>query len=548
MNKNYLSLTFFFLLLCNSLFAQLQVGNINLDFGENIESKDGDVIKIAGERDNTIYALARKKKNFFLQTFDASTKALKNSSPLKFDKVNGSKLQIEDLALVGDKVFLMASHYNKKAKKYNFLTKEIKGGKVIKTTNVLSVPVESRRKKGTFVFNTSYDEINYLVAHVGLNTKKELLTYEVVLLDDQLTKVLEDSYEVIFEEKNRQYFDFADVQINEHGDVLIATTESFRDKKKKTNVNNITIHSYLAKDNYKKQLTNVTLTGKRALNCSLLETSDNTLHAIGFYSALKKSGKAEYTVEGIYDVSFDYTTGQVTKQTFNDFTFDVKKKLIGERRAKKGKDLKPFYHNVAFVERDNGGVIVLSEYKVVVVGRSSGIGPLSVTPYTYITNEIIVTALNKDGSLDWSNVIPKEQQVTVSELGFSLGFIGASGGVAVSASAYFPLTVLGSGPEYLSAIPIYKNGQLTVLVNDDPKNIGITEMDDVRKVRNVNKMIPVTFSFDEKTGELTRVDPEDFEKRQIVVRPSTHYRKSEDTFLIYGSNKKGKALGELKVN
>ncbi|WP_340169447.1 hypothetical protein [Lacinutrix sp.] len=276
-----------------------------------------------------------------------------------------------------------------------------------------------------------------------------------------------------------------------------------------------------------------------------METKDNTLHAIGFYSDIKKSGRAEYKVEGIYDVTFNYTTVEVTKKTFNEFTFDVKKQLIGERRAKKGKDLKPFYKNISFVERDNGGVIVLSEYKVIIEGRSSGFGPLSITPYTYITNEIIVTALKKDGTLDWSNVIPKEQQVTVSELGFSFGLFGGSGGVSVSAGFYFPLTVLGSGPEYLSAIPIYHNGQLTVIVNDDPKNIGITSMDDVRKVRNVNKMIPVAFSFNEQTRELTRDDPSEFKKKQIVVRPATKYSKTSNNYLIYGGNKKGSSLGEL---
>ncbi len=538
------------LLLCitSISFAQLEVGDVSLDFGAAITSKDGEVIKIAGQKDNVIYALAKKKKKFFLQTFDEKSKALKSSKLLKFDKVNGNRLQVEDLAIVDKKPFLMMSYYDKKGKTYNFLAKEIEGDKIIKTTKVLSVPVEKRSKKGSFVFTTSYDEFNYLVTHVGINSRKEQLKYTVKLLDNALTTVMEDSYEVVFKEKNRQLFDFSDVQVNEHGDVLIATTESYRDKKKKTSVNNITIHSYLIKKGYEKQVTKVTLTGKRALTCDLIETKDNTLHAIGFYSDIKKSGKAHYTVEGIYDVTFNYETGEVTKKTFNDFTVDVKKQLIGERRAKKGKDLKPFYRNISLIERENGGVIVLSEYALVVVGRSSGIGPLSVTPYTYITNEIIVTALSKDGTLDWSNVIPKEQQVTVSELGFSLSFSGSSGGVSVSAAAYFPLAILGSGPEYLSAIPIYHEGKLTVIVNDDPKNIGITKMDDVRKVRNVNKMIPVAFSFNEATGAIKRSDPTEFEKKQIVVRPATKYRKTSNSYIIYGGNKKGKSLGELILN
>ena len=539
--------TIVLLLISFSMFAQLQVGNVDLNFGEIVKSTDGDVIHVAGRHENTIYALARKDKKFFLQTFDATSKAFKTSSLLKFDKINGGKLQVEDLAIIDGRIYLMLSYYDKKEKTFNFVAKEIQNGEVINTTNVLSVSVENDSKKGTFVFTPSYDEINYLIAHVGINSKKEELKYTIGLLDGALNTVLSDHYEVVFEEKNNQYFDFSDIQVNEHGDVLIATTESFRDKKAKTSINNITIHSYLANENYAKKVTEISLAGKRALNCGLIETKDNTLHAIGFYSDLRKSGRAEATVEGIYDVTLDYTTGTVIKESFNEFTFEVKKQLIGERRAKKGKDLKPFYRNISFVERDNGGVIVLSEFSYVTQGASTGIGPLRVTQFVYDSNEIIVTALKKDGSLDWSNVIPKEQQVSVAELGFALSF-STSGSVSVSAGFYFPLTVLGKGPEYLSAIPIYHNGNLTVIVNDDPKNIGITNIDDVKKVRNINKMIPVAFSFDESTGAMTRVDPEEFEKKQVVIRPSTQYRVDSSNYIIYGGNRDGSSLGELQVN
>jgi hypothetical protein len=323
-----------------TLSAQLKVGNIDLNFGETIKSNDGELIQIAGEHNNIVYGLAREKNKFFLQTFDASTKDFKSSMLLKFDKINKSKLVVEDLTVVGEKLFLMLSYYDKKGKTYNFLAKEIIGTKIVNTTKVVTVPVQSNSKRGKFIFKSSYDDLTYLVAHVGINSKKEQLKYSITLFDDALTKVLTDSYEVVFEEKNRQFFDFSDLQVNEYGDVLITTTESYRDKKNKTNINNITIHAYLAEENYIKQETVVILKGKRALNCGLLETKDHTLHAIGFYSDLKKSGKSEDTLEGIYDISFNYRTGEITNKTFNHFTVAVKEQLIGKRRAKKRKRFK----------------------------------------------------------------------------------------------------------------------------------------------------------------------------------------------------------------
>ena len=67
----------------------------------------------------------------------------------------------------------MLSYYDKKAKTYNFLAKEIEGKKIVKTTNVLSIEVESKSKRGSFVFTPSFDEFNYLIAHVGINSRKD---------------------------------------------------------------------------------------------------------------------------------------------------------------------------------------------------------------------------------------------------------------------------------------------------------------------------------------------------------------------------------------
>ena len=535
-------------LLFNISFAQLEVGNVSLDFGETITNKDGSVIHIAGIIDNTIYALANKDKKYFLQSFDNSTKTFKKSIPLKFDKINGNKVQIEDVTVVEDKAYVMASYYDKKAKKNNFIAKEISSDlKLGKFMTLLSVPVKNKKNRGVFVFDRSYDDVNYFVAHVGIIEKEEKLTYSFVLLDKQLHIVHEDDYVNTFQDRKDLAFDFSDFVINEHGDLFITTTESYRDKKAKTTYNNITLHSYIANKGYAKAELKVNLEGKRALNCNLVETKDNSLHMIGFYSDLKKSGRAKASLEGIFDITANYQNNSVIKETFNDFTDDVKAKLIGERRTKKGKDLAPFYRNTHLIEKEDGGIFVLSEYYLTVVGSSSGIGPLAFTPITYNANEIIVTSLKPDGSLQWSNVVPKEQRVTVQQLSIGFFGFGSNGNMTVSASIMFPLTVLGRGPEYLSSLPLYNNGKLTVIVNDDPKNIGTTDIDDVKKVRNVNKMIPVAFIFDENTGEMERVDPTDFEKRQIVVQPVTNFRLSKSQAIIYGSNRKGARLGTLNL-
>lgn len=528
--------------------AQMAVGNVTLDFGPKITAKKGEVTYIAGEKNNVIYTLARQKKMYYVQTFEAGTNKFIKSKQIKFDKINGNKVNIEDLVIIDGEVFLFGSYYDKKAKKSVFAAYSIDEKLVLgKPKTALSVKVKNRSQRGAFFFEPSYDGVNYLVMHVGIFERDEKLRYEIALLDKNLTAVKNEAVDIQFKDRKDLEFSLDDFEVNEKGDIFIVISDSYRNKAQKTTKTNLTVHAYYASRGYAKEEINVDLKGKKVLNCNVINTADGRLQLIGFYSNLRKSGRASWKLEGIFDVALSTQDNSVIKETFNEFTVATKTKLIGERRAKKGKDLKPFYRITHIIERENGGVIVLSEWYTTFVGRTSGIGPLAFTPITYSTNEIIVTALNQDGTMDWSNVVPKEQQVTVTQ--FSIGLAGgmSNGSVSVGVGALFPLAILGEGPEYLSSVPIYENGKLSLLVNDDPKNIGTTDIDDVKKVRNIKKMIPVIFAFDDNTGKMERLDPTDYEKNQLVVRPSVTYQKGPGKYLIYGSNKKGANLGTLTI-
>jgi hypothetical protein len=536
-------------LLCASMysFAQLEVGNVNINFGKEVTAKKGTVVQIAGEIDGVTYALASKKETYYIETFDATTQDYLNSEQIEFDKVNGSKVSIEDLAVMEDKIYVFASYYDKKNKQHIFaayeVSKDLKLGAVQK---VMAVDVVSKSKRGQYFFEPSHDGLKYLLMHVNIDDRKEQLRYDINLIDKDLILIQQDYSEHQFEDRKDLEFSLDDFEVNEYGDIFIVLSDSWRNKKEKTTETHLTVHAYYASKNYVREVINVDLKGKKVLNCNVINTLDGRLQLIGFYSGLRKSGKSEWRIEGIFDVALNTADNSVVKEVFNEFTFDVKRKLIGERRAKKGKDLEPFYRNTHLIERDNGGVIVLSEWYTRQIGRASG-GLISFTPITYNTNEIIVTALDANGRLEWSNVVPKEQNVSVVQMSIGLFAGGSNGSVSVGVGVMFPLSVLGEGPEFLSSIPLYENGKLSLLVNDDPKNIGITDMDDVRKVSNVKKMIPVLFVFDDATGKMERFDPTEFKKRQLVLRPGVTYKRGPGEYLIFATNKESKQLGKLIV-
>jgi hypothetical protein len=355
------------------------------------------------------------------------------------------------------------------------------------------------------------------------------------------------SDKVVFDESKKDYeFLLADFDLNVNDDVFIVINEGFRDKKLKERVEKFELHAFKRDNGYKKEVVKIDLKDKEIINCSMMATRGQSIHLVGFFSTVRENGKANKELKGVYNVVIDGDKNTLKSAKFNEFDLATRIKLIGERRANKGKDVAPFYNIHSIIEKSNGGLIVLSEYQLVVVGQSSGIGPLAITPVTYIKNEIIVTSLRQDGSLEWSNVIPKEQAATVSTLSFVLGGVSGSGSFAVGVAVGIPLTQLGKGPEYLGAIPIYNDGKLQVIINDNVKNKGITDIEEISKMGNYNKAVPSLFSFD-KSGAMSRKDPEEVIKNELVLRPAVYFRKSSNEFIIYSSRKKQDKLGRLKI-
>lgn len=107
-----------------------------------------------------------------------------------------------------------------------------------------------------------------------------------------------------------------------------------------------------------------------------------------------------------------------------------------------------------------------------------------------------------------------------------------------------PLTQMGKGPEYLGAIPIYKNGALNILFNDNVKNKGITDIEEIKSLGNYNNAVPTLFVFDNQ-GKITRKDPEEVIKNELVIRPGVYYRKTQNEYIIYSSRKKLDKLGRM---
>ena len=547
MKKIFMGFALF--VLCSiSLNAQNKIDKINMTYGEELPDDKQKIVKIIGEHNNKIYALGFKgKEEYFLKVFESSTMKIISSNPIIIPQISDREIDFEDVFLLNGKLYAIGSVYNKKEKIFNLVGSEISEKGVIssKSVTLFNATVAKKSERGGFYFKQSQDEGALLIMHASKFPKEDAVKYDIKLFDENLTTLFSNEEKVTFDDSKKDFeFTISDFELNFQDDIFLVINESYRDSKKKEKVEKFQVHIFKRANGYKKEVVDINFKDKEIINCKMMSTNKNTLLLAGFYSSVRENGKANKELKGIYNATINLTNNVNENLKFNEFDYETKVKLIGERRAKKGKDVKPLYNITHIIEKNDGGLIVLSEYQLVYVGQSSGIGPLAFTPITYTKNEIIITCLKPDGSLDWSNVLPKEQSAAVTTLSLAFSFASGNGNFAVGGSMMIPLAQMGKGPEYLGAIPIYKNGVLNIIFNDNVKNKGITNIEEIKSLGNYNNAVPSLFIFDEK-GSITRKDPEEVIKNELVLRPGIYYRKSDNELIIYSSRKKLDKLGRL---
>ena len=546
MRKIYISI--FLVLSCLTIKAQTKIDKLSMTYGEEITDDKGKIIKIIGENHDKVYTLVLKgKSSYHLKIFDSAAMKHESSVPLVLPELKDRDVEFEEIFLVGEKIYVIGSVYHRKDKIYTSVAIEVADDGSL-NKNIITLfesKVAKSSDRGGFYFKLSADEQMLLAMHTSLYDKEDAMKYEIKLFDQMMVSRFKTEDKISYDDNKKDYqFTISDFDVNNKDDVFLVVNEGYRDNKKKEKVEKFELFIFKAAKSYAKEVVKIDVKDTEIINCKMLSSSNNTIQMVGFYSSVRESGRANKELKGVYNVKINLANNAIENLKFNEFDYATKVKLLGERRAKKGKDVKPLYSIHTIIEKNDGGLTVLCEYQTIIVGQTQGFGPIGLTPVTYTTNEIIVTSLKSDGTLDWSNVVAKEQSATVTSASFMIFGGGGNGAFNVAVGLSIPLGVMGKGPEYLSAIPIYQNGELSIMFNDNAKNKGVTDIEEIRPLGNWNVAIPTLFVFDNK-GNITRKDPDEIAKNEVVVRPGVFYRKNDNEYLIYASRRKQDKLGRM---
>lgn len=538
------------LIVCTNLpsaFAQSNenFGNIKVEFGELTNKYSGDLIKIIGETETNIYGLSLKgKNNYYLLTYDPKSMQITNETEIDLPKVEGKKVELDDLVLVGDNVYVIGSFYKAKTKESYLVAFRFKNNLTLDKNEIVLFASEAEKhsEKGSFAFKTYKRNKKLLAVYGAVSRKSETLNVEIALFDEALTEVTRHSEAIEFDKKSRELeLDIHDFILTKNEDILLSINQGYRDPKEKIRVENFEIVSYKKEKDYLKESIKVPLPDKYILTSSLIQPENNLLQIVGYYGITSSRGRQNLKyLGGIFDVVVNLDTKQIENEVFNYFDDQTRIDILGERKARRGKEIINNYSILNTLKLSDESTIIVSEYRTFELTGTTGIGPLMMNNFQANYNEIIVTKLDKNGNAVWNKVIPKEQKAKYS----TLHVLAAAVSFNIAIGAQIPITAMGKGPEFIGFIPLAFNDDLYFLFSDNPKNEGIINVDEAKPMTNLNKSVPTVFKIT-KDGELTRYDPEEAKKQDVLIMPGIFGRNAADDVIIYASKKSKECLGRL---
>src|SRR5690606_40324881 len=108
-----------------TLSAQYALENLSMSYGDEIKDNSNKIVKIIGEANGKIYALALKNKTFSLKVFGSEKMDILSESKINIPDVKDREVDFEDIFLLNGKLYIIGSVYDKKQKIFRLVGTEV---------------------------------------------------------------------------------------------------------------------------------------------------------------------------------------------------------------------------------------------------------------------------------------------------------------------------------------------------------------------------------------------------------------------------------------
>jgi hypothetical protein len=192
-----------------------------------------------------------------------------------------------------------------------------------------------------------------------------------------------------------------DYQLDNDGNVLLLTSID-SDKKVNRDKRYSLVEAAAAKESltyHPLRLENYYITDLKLA----IDYLNNKMVLAGFFSELNSFSSA-----GIFYTTIDRATGE-TKRFSESFKAKFLNEFTGERTINRGTELINYYIDRIVLRSDGGVILVAESYYVTESTNYNSYYQLYTTSYTYHYDNVLIFSVNREGKLDWENIIRKNQ-------------------------------------------------------------------------------------------------------------------------------------------
>ena len=565
------------LLVTNFLFTSLLFAQkANITWGDEFKLKKGSTDLEVMHTDNTgIYV---KESHFALKSYfiigatvrESATltkldKELKEQYSNNFNKELKGK-EYESFFFLKNKLFLLATDYNRKEKTLTLFAAEIDkasgeiAGDFTEVTNW-----QKDDKKEDISFKATYNEDSTRMVLVSTVEGREKSNYEVRQFNDKMKAI--DKTIAITNEFDPKTFVLEDVVYTFNNNVVLIGREyEYQEgKKKKAKYLDFKNYSIRVYNNLGKQIKeiNTTINAKWLVSTKVMQLPAKELVLAAFYSDEKRGRE----INGMLVQRINPATGDIISTSQKDLNTsmistieddngdddDEESKKERKEREKLEKiqneedGFSRYMRFRNFIYTEDKGLIILAEkynsYSYTTTSYSSGGGGFSMgrstttTYQVYECGDIMMSKIDAAGNIGWLNVAPKQQREVIQT--------SSSSGPASGISLSFNFFRGGfNWPFYAGYGVLPGNNSLNIIFNDYKKNENVLQLGQkVKKIGYFRKSECFAINLNTTTGKYTRSIL--FSNRDVpTAMPRLSSVLGKEMYLI---GKEDRMLGKTKI-
>ncbi len=507
--------------LCFFLFSSyVHAQELDFKWGSDIKlSANTALPDIIGITEDLIYVLGsdnpRHLDDFHIGTFDKNSFNPKSRFELKLlIPEEMADNQLEEVFMINENIIIISS--NKTEVVGSIMDLE---GKMIKS-QINLMQIENNKDESGYLIKRSSDNSKLLIVRKIEPKKKENVSYQFLIYDNQLKKVSQFKQIMPY---NSDHFTLNNVIFTNIGDVYFSGSILVDGPKRKFDTYKSGLY-FLNTSANKPQMTDINFsTDGKSLSSVFFTIGENEINLTGLYS----SGKNSEFMEGVFQISLDKNTFALLNKNFQPFIKGLSTREGSTEKLTPG--VSSGYRIDHIFDGVNG-----EKFLVLHLSYAYFISHKNGTDKYLLSQDIIVVKLDANGKIAWNTMVNKNQSIRIPYYSYIS---------IVRVSVYRKYKKYESLLDYSMLL---KGNDLVFIFNDHIANIGLK--DTPKLFNSIKKSYCAEVKLNLTTGKQVKKSVFKTKVENTLMLPKNYLQIAEDAIITFSiKSNRYYAMGKITL-